>query len=74
MSFLEQYVFVMKPMAAALNILQSETNAYMGWLLPTIYILEEKLVNMESSAKVCLPLLHCLQHGLKKRKTRGQAF
>ena len=51
MSFLEQYVFVMKPMAAALNILQSETNAYMGWLLPTIYILEEKLVNMESQLR-----------------------
>jgi len=51
----------------ALNILQSETNTQMGWLLPTIYLLDSKLKKMEASVKVCLPLIHALQRGLQKR-------
>lgn len=37
MSFLNEYRKVMKPLVSALNILQSETNTYMGWLLPGIF-------------------------------------
>jgi len=40
-AFLEEYVRVMKPIANALNILQSETKMYMGYLLPTICILKK---------------------------------
>lgn len=57
----------MKPISMALNILQSETNTQMGWLLPTIYLLDSKLKKMEASIKVCLPLIHALQKGLQKR-------
>ncbi|XP_048103459.1 uncharacterized protein LOC125297258 isoform X1 [Alosa alosa] len=66
-SFLEEYSRVMKPVAAALDILQAETNSYMGWLLPTVYHLEGKLLKMETSVEVCLPLLKVLQKGLRKQ-------
>ncbi|MCI4377133.1 hypothetical protein PGIGA_G00200140, partial [Pangasianodon gigas] len=55
------------PVSMALNILQSETNTQMGWLLPTIYLLDSKLKKMEASVKVCLPLINALQQGLQKR-------
>lgn len=57
----------MKPISMALNILQSETNTQMGWLLPTICLLDSKLKKMEASIKVCLPLIYALQKGLQKR-------
>ena len=44
--FLKDYAQVMRPMAQALNILQGEynhSNAYMGYLEPTIASLKEKL-------------------------------
>ncbi|KAB5562398.1 hypothetical protein PHYPO_G00017370 [Pangasianodon hypophthalmus] len=66
-SYLSEYCIVMKPVSMALNILQSETNTQMGWLLPTIYLLDSKLKKMEASVKVCLPLIHALQQGLQKR-------
>ncbi|KAL7861481.1 hypothetical protein SRHO_G00129220 [Serrasalmus rhombeus] len=34
-AFLNEYRIAMKPVVKALKILQSETNAYMGWLLPS---------------------------------------
>lgn len=57
----------MKPISMALNIFQSKTNTQMGWLLPTIYLLDSKLKKMEASIKVCLPLIYALQKGLQKR-------
>ncbi|XP_053089505.1 uncharacterized protein LOC128317070 [Pangasianodon hypophthalmus] len=58
------------PVSMALNILESETNTQMGWLLPTIYLLESKfrkMEKMEASVKVCLPLIRALQQALQKR-------
>jgi len=42
-SFLEEYTSVMKPVVQALNILQSETKMFMGYLLPTLSILRQSL-------------------------------
>ncbi len=56
-SYLSEYCIVMKPVSMALNILQSETNTQMGWLIPTIYLLDSKLKKMEASIKACLPLI-----------------
>ena len=44
----------------ALNILQSEQKMYMGYLLPTITILREKLVSKEASATITKPLITSL--------------
>ena len=57
----------MKPLVKALNILQSETNTHMGWLLPVISQLSTKLNNMESSSKICLPLIRAIQDGVSRR-------
>ncbi|XP_049452281.1 uncharacterized protein LOC125900979 [Epinephelus fuscoguttatus] len=66
-AFLTQYCTVMKPVTKALNILQSEMNTHMGWLLPVIFQLEAKLERLEVSYKLCLPLIKAIQVGVQKR-------
>ncbi|XP_052463040.1 uncharacterized protein LOC128020264 [Carassius gibelio] len=67
MGFLVEYAAVMKPVAMALNILQGESSAHMGLLLPTLYQLRDKLKRLESSCKMCTSLVHTLQQGIQKR-------
>ena len=43
MAFLEDFAKTMGPLAKALNILQAETEVQMGWLLPTLTLLINKL-------------------------------
>ena len=57
----------MKPVVKALNTLQSETIAYMGWLLPVILQLQAKVRKMEASSKMCLQLISAIQAGAQKR-------
>ncbi|GAA6095235.1 uncharacterized protein LOC113065358 [Tachysurus ichikawai] len=66
-AFLAEYVAVMKPVTSALTILQSENNTHMGCMLPTVFQLRAKLQRMETTSKLCLPLLQALQEGLDKR-------
>ncbi|XP_041863715.1 uncharacterized protein LOC121653973 [Melanotaenia boesemani] len=56
----------MKPVAMALNILQGETYVHMGFLLPTLYQLQEKLIRLELSCKVCRSLVDALLNGIQK--------
>ncbi|KAK6293774.1 hypothetical protein J4Q44_G00361000 [Coregonus suidteri] len=65
--FLVEYAAVMKPVAMALNILQGESSVHMGLLLPTLYQLRDKLKKLESTCKMCTPLVHALQQGIQKR-------
>uniref|UniRef100_A0A3Q3AB51 Uncharacterized LOC108248749 n=1 Tax=Kryptolebias marmoratus TaxID=37003 RepID=A0A3Q3AB51_KRYMA len=67
MGFLAEYVAVMKPVAMALNILQGESSVHMGFLLPTLHQLQDKLKKLVSSCKVCAPLIDALQDGIQKR-------
>lgn len=57
----------MKPVAQALNILQSEKNMYLAYLLPTIGLLRDKLVAQRMSATVCKPLISALITGIDNR-------
>lgn len=57
----------MAPVAKALDVLQGETNVQMGWLVPTITILKNKLQNLRLSSKFCRPLIDALLKGLEKR-------
>ncbi|KAL3983521.1 oligodendrocyte myelin glycoprotein [Sarotherodon galilaeus] len=66
MGFLVEYTAVMKPVAMALNILQGESSVHMGFLLPTLYQLLEKLRKLESSCKMCRPLVDALRDGIQK--------
>ncbi|XP_051800990.1 uncharacterized protein LOC127537594 isoform X1 [Acanthochromis polyacanthus] len=67
LAFLGEYAIVMTPVAQATNILQAETNAQMGWLLPTITLLSVKLDRVKLQLKYCRPLVDALQEGIKTR-------
>lgn len=67
MGFLAEYAIVMKPFAMALNLLQGESSVHMGFLLPTLHQLLEKLKRLESTCKACQPLLKALHGGILKR-------
>ncbi len=66
MGFLAEYAAVMKPVAMALNILQGETSVHMGFLLPTLHQLQDKLKKLELTCKVCGPPIDALQDGIQK--------
>lgn len=57
----------MKHVAQALNILQSEKKAYLGYLLPTLSALLEKLQKRREKATACIPLIDALLAGIRKR-------
>ena len=66
-AFLDEFCCVMRPVVKALNILQSESNTHLGWLLPVISELQSKLRRQEASVKMCLPLISALQRGVQRR-------
>lgn len=67
LAFLAEYVKTMSPVAKALDLLQGESNVQMGWLVPTITLLKEKLQRLHISIKFCGPLVDALLAGLEKR-------
>jgi hypothetical protein len=59
----------MKPIAQAINILQGETNhsnAYMGYLAPTITVLRDKL-SKKLDIPAMKPLVQALLNGIDKQ-------
>ncbi|XP_029158987.1 uncharacterized protein LOC114931182 [Nylanderia fulva] len=68
MKFIEEYCQVMKPLAQSLDILQSEKGMYMGYLLPILKTLKEKLEKLNKNEIThCQSLIAALQQGLNKR-------
>lgn len=65
--FLSEYCAMMKPVVMALNILQAEANMHMGTLPSVIFQLQAKLSRLETSSKMCLPLIRAAQDGVQKR-------
>ncbi|XP_071582355.1 uncharacterized protein [Temnothorax nylanderi] len=67
--FLDEYCQVMEPLAKALDILQGDTGMYMGYLLPVLYSLQEKLDNITNTNKLthCNPLITAIEEGLNRR-------
>ncbi|KAL1246567.1 hypothetical protein QQF64_034612 [Cirrhinus molitorella] len=66
-SFLEEFARTMGPLAKALNILQDETDVQMGWLLPTLTLLINKLERIHINSRYCKPLVDAVLEGLQKR-------
>lgn len=58
MSFIAEYVTVMKPLAQALDILQSETKAYVAHLVPTIAILKFTTAPLNRQVVDCRVMSH----------------
>ncbi|XP_011686460.1 PREDICTED: uncharacterized protein LOC105449160 isoform X2 [Wasmannia auropunctata] len=69
MKFMEEYCQIMEPLARALDILQGESGMYMGFLLPVLKTLQEKLEKFNKSGIFthCQPLITAIQQGLNKR-------
>lgn len=58
----------MEPLAHALDILQSDTEMYMGYLLPILNTLQQKLDILSKSNLIhCHSLILAIQQGLNKR-------
>lgn len=58
----------MGPLARALDILQSDVGMYMGYLLPILKTLQQKMKNIDNDAlKYCRSLVVAIQTGVNKR-------
>jgi len=58
----------MKPLARALDILQGESGMYMGYLLPVLKTLQEKMEKFNKNGfTYCQSLITAIQQGLNKR-------
>ena len=65
--FIQEYVTTMQYFACALDILQGDKHMFLGYLLPTIHVLKEKLLEVKNTLTVCKPLVDGLVAGLDKR-------
>lgn len=58
----------MEPLAKALDILQSETGMYMGYLLPVLNTLQQKLEKLsKQELTYCQSLVIAIEEGLNNR-------
>ncbi|XP_039309955.1 uncharacterized protein LOC113006114 [Solenopsis invicta] len=66
--FIEEYCHIMDPLARAIDILQKESGMYMGYLLPVLQTLQERLEKFDKSGFIhCQSLITAIQEGLNKR-------
>ena len=69
-NFIRQFVLCYAPFAKALDFLQGEKQAYLGYLLPTLARLREMLQNVierQQDTQLVRPLARALACGLEKR-------
>ena len=68
-NFLKEYVECVTPIAKALDKLQSEKNAFYGFLLPTLLTTEKSidLLLNKADITICKPLIKQISEGFKKR-------
>jgi hypothetical protein len=67
--FLKKYVVVIRPVKDALDVLQAEINVGMGYLLPTLSVLRDKLRSLKdvTSITICQPLVDSLLNAIHFR-------
>ncbi|XP_040069164.1 uncharacterized protein LOC120842207 [Ixodes scapularis] len=67
-NFIEEYCEVMKPVACALDVLQRDDQMFMGYLLPTLSVLQRRLeYAIMKGMRICAPLCQAVLEGLGKR-------
>lgn len=68
--YLKEFVWVMEPVAVALDILQKDKNMFMGYLLPTVQSLENQLRFRKEKEgrplKFCDTLVKVLLNAIRK--------
>ena len=58
----------MDPLARAIDVLQKESGMYMGFLLPVLQMLQERLEKFDENGFThCHSLITAIQQGLNKR-------
>ncbi|XP_013883110.1 uncharacterized protein LOC106531738 [Austrofundulus limnaeus] len=67
LAFLTEFVATMSPISKALNIMQTEADVHMGWLMPTITLLTVKLGHLRLSSKFCQPLIDVIQGRIQRQ-------
>lgn len=72
--FIGEYVLVMKPVCDGLDKLQGEREVGLGYLLPTLYVMNSKLESLLQpdsnnvvQLTVCEPLVHSLKNAIAAR-------
>lgn len=66
--FIAEYVNVLSPLVQALNILQGESNIYMGYLLPTIAVFKGKLTTLlVEDLRYCKPYVEKMVCAVDRR-------
>ena len=65
MKFLASYVNVMRPIAAAMDLLQGESDCYIGHVIPTVMRIQHKLQLLNVNSMT--PLIKAISDGLQER-------
>lgn len=67
--YIKEYLTCTSPLAEALDIMQSETNAYYGMALPCLLALRKKLLKIEkkNNFSFCSPLIKVYRESVEKR-------
>jgi hypothetical protein len=66
-NFIKEYCSDMQPFACALDIFQGKQNIFIGYLLPTLVLLEKKLKTLKPLLKYTGSLVHAVLAGIDKR-------
>ena len=70
-AFLKEYGQVMAPVARALDIVQGEDQAYLGFTLPTLAVTMKNLEQTKTKClQFCTPLVEAMCKGMKRRFER----
>ena len=68
LEFMEEYLLVLQPIAAALDRLQADKDCYYGCVIPTLLATEKKFNRLNSNAlHHCQPLLNAILEGFHRR-------
>lgn len=67
--FIKEYVKVMRPISEALDVLQADIKVNVGYLLPTLRLLLEKMEKLKHNSEVkhCKSIVNNLKNSVKKR-------
>lgn len=64
--FLEEFMKVFSPLAAALDLLQGENDCYLANLMPAVFQVYKSTAILQSSLKYCKSIASAIIEGLEK--------
>jgi len=66
-TFVAEYVTVMRPVRTALDVLQGDKVVGLGYLVPTLTVVKNRLKECSQTLRVCKPLAVALQTAVNTR-------